>query len=158
MTFSLTLSVGDLLAAGAVLVALAPEAGLRDVADLREYDLPFAGSGIMAERDWLNGNRDTAARFVKAAVEALALLKSDRAAFNESVAKWMNITDRMAQESMYVAAMKFPDKPYPAVEGIGIIMDIYDSPEMRMHNAEDFHDSSFIEELDHTGILDTLVR
>ena len=144
--------------ASAVLVALAPEAGLNDVVDLAEYDLPFAGSGIMAERNWLAANRDTAARFVKSAIEALALLKSDRAAFDASVAKWLNINDAEAQEQLYAAAMGFPEKPYPSAEGIRIIMEIYDSPEMRAHSAEDFYDASFIEDLDRSGVIDSLYR
>ena len=144
--------------ASAVLVALAPEAGLNDVVDLAEYDLPFAGSGVMAERSWLRANRDTAARFVNSALEALALLKSDRAAFDASISKWLNITDVAAQDQLYSAAMGFPEKPYPSVEGIRIIMEIYDSPEMREHSAEDFYDASFIEELDRSGTIDALYR
>jgi NitT/TauT family transport system substrate-binding protein len=148
----------DATLASAVLVALAPEAGLNDVVDLAEYDLPFAGSGVMAERDWLEANRDAAARFVRATLEALALLKSDRAAFDASIAKWLNISDSAAQDQLYAAAMGFPEKPYPSVDGIRIIMEIYDSPEMRAYSAEDFYDASFIEELDRSGSIDALYR
>ena len=148
----------DATMASAMLVALAPEAGLNDVVDLEEYDLPLAGSGVMAERRWLADNRDTAARFVKAAVEAVALMKRDRAAFDASLAKWFNITDAVTQERMYAVVMEFPDKPYPTVEGIRAMMELYDSPEMRMHSAEEFYDSSFVEELDRSGYLDSLHR
>lgn len=146
----------DVISAGAVLVALAPEAGLNDVVDLREYNLPFAGSGVMAEREWLAANRETAALLVKSAVEAIALMKSDRAAFDAAIAKWLNITDRTTLDSMHAAARDFPEKPYPAIAGIETIMEVYDTPEMRMHSAEDFFDSSFIEELDNSGALDAL--
>jgi ABC-type nitrate/sulfonate/bicarbonate transport system substrate-binding protein len=148
----------DATMASAVLVALAPEAGLNDVVDLEEYSLPFAGSGINAERGWLTANRDTAARFVKSAAEGIALMKTDRAAFDATVAKWLNITDGATLGSMYGAASEFPEKPYPSVDGIRIIMEIYDTPEMRMHSVEDFYDSSFIEALDSTGTLDALYR
>lgn len=148
----------DATAAGAVIVALAPEAGLNDVVDLEKYRMPFAGSGIMAERGWLATHRDTAARFVKASVEALALMKRDRAVFNASVAKWMNIRDKAAQDSIYAEVMDFPVKPYPSAEGVRAVMDIYDSPEMRKHKAEDFYDTSFITELDRSGQLDALYR
>ena len=148
----------DATLASAVLVALAPEAGLNDVVDLQDYALPFAGSGINAERSWLAGNRDIASRFVKSAVEAIALMKRDRAAFDASVAKWLNIIDAPTLDSMYAAASNFPEKPYPSVDGIAIIMEIYDTPEMRAHRIEDFYDSSFIEELDRTGARDALYR
>ncbi len=146
----------DATMASAMLVALAPEAGLNDVVDLRQYDLPLAGSGIMAERVWLSANRDTVVRFVKAAVEAVALMKQDRDAFDASLEKWFNITDDITQERMYAVVMDFPNKPYPSVEGIRTMMEVYDSPQMRQHTAEEFYDLSFIEELDRSGFLDAL--
>ncbi len=148
----------DATAAGAVIVALAPEAGLSDVVDLYQYKMPFAGSGIMAERTWLGANRSVAACFVKASVEALALMKRNRAAFDATVAKWMNIKDKAAQDRLYAEVADFPVKPYPAIEGIRIVMEIYDSPEMRERKAEDFYDTSFITELDRLGQLDALYR
>lgn len=146
----------DATMASALRVALAPEAGLTDIADLEQYDIPLAGSGVMAERDWLAANRDTAARFVRSAVEAVAFMKRDRTAFNASLAKWFNITDAVTQERMYAVAKEFPNKPYPAVKGIRAMMTVYDSPQMRMHKAEEFYDTSFIEELDRDGTLDAL--
>lgn len=148
----------DATMASAMLFALAPEAGLSDILDLEQYDLPLAGSGVMAERAWLAANRDTAARFVRSAVEAVAFMKRDRAAFDASLAKWFNITDNVTQERMYAVVMDFPTKPYPSVEGIRAMMAVYDSPQMRTHAAEEFYDSSFIEALDRDGTLDALSR
>ena len=148
----------DATMASAMLVALAPEAGLSDIADLAPYGIPLAGSGVMAERAWLAANRDTAARFVKSAVEAVALMKRDRAAFDASLAKWFNIADETTQARMYAEALDFPVKPYPSVAGIRAMMELYDSPQMRMRRAEEFYDSSFIEELDRSGYLEALNR
>jgi NitT/TauT family transport system substrate-binding protein len=148
----------DATIGGAVMVATAPASGLKSVADLSQYRMPFAGSGVMAERNWLSANRDTAARFVKATVEALALIKRDRAAFTASVAKWMNITDRAAQDAIYAEAVGFPAKPTPSADGVRAVMEMYDSPQMRLRKAEDFYDASFVTELDRTGYLDTLLR
>ena len=146
----------DATMGSAMLFALAPEAGLNDIADLAQYNIPLAGSGVMAERAWLAANRDTAARFVRSAVEAVAFMKRDRAAFDASLAKWFNISDAVTQERMYAVANEFPNKPYPSVEGIRAMMAVYDTPEMRMRSAEEFYDSSFIEELDRDGTLDAL--
>jgi len=134
---------------------MAPEAGLNIVADLGEYNIPFAGSGINAEREWLSQNRGAASRFAKSAVEAIALLKRDRAAFDTSVVKWFNITDQAVLDTMYAEALEFPVKPYPSVEGVTTIPTIYDTPEMRSHAPEDFYDLSFVRELDESGYLDT---
>jgi ABC-type nitrate/sulfonate/bicarbonate transport system substrate-binding protein len=144
----------DAAMASVLLVALAPGRGLHDIVDLTQYDIPLAGSGIMAERAWLAANRDTAVRFVKAAVDAVALMKRDRAAVNASVAKWFNITDPATQEGMYKVVSAFPDKPYPSVEGIEAMLALYNTPEMQKRHADEFYDSTIVEELDHSGYLD----
>ncbi|MGH7554926.1 MAG: ABC transporter substrate-binding protein, partial [Longimicrobiales bacterium] len=82
----------DAAMASVMLVAMAPSRGLREIVDLSEHQFPLAGSGIMAERAWLAANRDTAVRFVRAAVDAVALMKRDRAVVNAALAKWFNIT------------------------------------------------------------------
>jgi hypothetical protein len=51
-----------------------------------------------------------------------------------------------------------PAKPYPSVEGIKTMMEIYDDREMRIHRREDFYDASFISELDKSGYIDGLYK
>ena len=138
--------------------ARAKELNLNDLADLTQYKIPVAGSSILAERNWLRANREIAARFVRSAVEADALMKTDRAAFDAALVKWFNIRDRPTQDNMYREAVDIPRKPYPAIEGIKYTLEIYDSPQMRKFKAEDFYDSSFIAELDKSGFIDRLYK
>lgn len=140
--------------ASVMLVALAPARGLRHIVDLSQYEFPLAGSGIMAERAWLSANRDTAGRFVRAAVDAVALMKRDPGVVNAALARWFNIADTVTQEGMYTVVAALPDKPYPSVAGIEAMMALYDTPAMRQRRAEDFYDASIIEELDRSGYLD----
>ncbi len=148
----------DALLGSAMLFAMAPEMKLKDLIDLTQYKFPVAGSSILAEKKWLAANRDTAARFVKASVEAVALMKTNRGAFNSALAKWFNIKDAVTQQRMFAEADEIPQKPYPTVEGIKATMALYDSPEMRKHKAEDWYDASFITELDKSGAIDRLYK
>ncbi len=148
----------DALLGSGMLFAMASEQKLSDVMDLTPYKIPVAGSSILAEKNWLQANRDTAARFVKAAIEADALMKTNRAAFNAALVKWFNIKDAPTQDSMYREALEIPKKPYPAVEGIKATLSIYDSPEMRKYKAEDFYDASFVAALDKSGAIDRLYK
>src|SRR5580765_677580 len=148
----------DALLGTGMLFAKAKENKLNDLIDLTQYKLPVAGSSILAEKNWLAANRDTAARFVKAAIEADALMKTNRAAFDAALVKWFNIKDKATQDSMYHEALEIPRKPYPAVEGIKATLSIYDSPGMRKYKAEDFYDASFIEALDKSGAIDRLYK
>jgi len=147
----------DAFFGSAMNVSMAPEMNLKLLIDLTQYRFPVAGSGIMAERDWLKSNRDTAVKFVKAAFEAIALMKKDRAAFDAALVKWLNITDKAALDRMY-GEIELPEKPYPSVEGIRQTFVLYASPEMRKYKPEDFYDSSIMTELDRSGFIDRLYR
>ena len=134
------------------------KAGYTDLIDLNQFNIPMAGSGINVEREWLESNHEAVARFLKAAVEAIALVKTDKQAAFASLAKWYGITDPQKQEEIYRDIAMLPAKPYPAVEGIKTAMQIYDSLEMRSHKAEDFYDSNFMTELDKSGFIDGLYK
>ena len=62
------------------------------------------------------------------------------------------------QEHIYAQAGQLPAKPYPSVEGIKSMMEIYNHREMRMHQPDDFYDASFVSELDKSGYIDGLYR
>ena len=106
----------------------------------------------------MKNNRETARRFIKSLVEAIAVMKQDKQAAFRALAKWYNITDPEIQEAVYRGAEEMPRKPYPAVEGIKETMKVYDSLEMRKHKAEDFYDDSFVRELDQSGYIDGLYK
>ena len=148
----------DAFFGSAMSVTMAPELNMKMLVDLTPYKFPVAGSGIMAERDWLKANRDIAVRFVKSGIEATALMKMDRAAFDRALVEWFNIRDTATQDTMYREVAEIPRKPYPSVEGIKHTFAIYDSPEMRKFKAEDFYDSSILTELDRSGFIDRLYR
>ena len=146
----------DAILTSAMGIALGTQAGFTDIGDLSVYKMPMAGSGIMVDKAYLAPNRDTVLRFLKAGLEATALMQRDRRVFNAALAKWFNITDAKTQEGMFAYVHQFEKKPYPSVDGIKRVFALYDSPEMRKHTPEEFYDSSLIAELDKSGFLDKL--
>lgn len=135
---------------------MAVKAGFRVLVDLGEYEFPIAGSSILVDRAWLKDNPDAARRFVKSAVEAIALLKNDKQAAFRTLNKWFQLKDPELMEHFYREADKLPRKPYPPYAGIRKVMAIYDSHEMRKYTPEHFYDDSFILELDKNGYIDSL--
>ena len=144
----------DAILTSAMLIARAPQAGFKDIGDLSAYKMPIAGSGIMVDKAYLAAHRDTVLRFVKADLEATALMQRDRQVFNAALAKWFNITDASTQDGMFAHVNKFDKRPYPSVAGIKQVFALYDSPEMRRHTPEEFYDASLMAELDKSGFLD----
>lgn len=144
---------------GSILVrSLADQAGLKDLVDLAQYDIPVAGSGLNVERAWLADNRDTAKRFTMSIIEAVALMKTDRNVFARAMAKWFNITDPAVVDMMHEEVEGIVEKPYPTVDGIQNTMEVYNFREMQQHQVEDFYDASIVTELDENGFIDDLYR
>jgi ABC-type nitrate/sulfonate/bicarbonate transport system substrate-binding protein len=130
--------------------------GLRDLVDLTQYHFVMPGSGVNVLSDWLPTHRDAAARFMKATVEAIALIKTDKEAAFASMTKWYGISDPEKLEAVYAEAKLLPSKPYPSIEGLKTMQSIYDWREMEIRKPEDFADSSFVGDLDKSGYIDAL--
>jgi NitT/TauT family transport system substrate-binding protein len=126
----------------------------KDLVDLTKYSIPIAGSGINAESKWFKTNRDTALRFIKATIEAYALMKSNPQVVRDALAKWYNVTDRTQQDDMYKQIAASPKKPYPAVDGIKMVMQLFTHRELQRRKAEDFYDAGLVAELDKSGFID----
>ena len=137
---------------------MALAAGFKPLIDPRPWDVPMAGSGVVASRKWVQENREAVRRFIKSTVDAIALMKKDKTVAFRAMAKWYNISDPEQQQYIFGSAEEMPRKPYPNVEGIKKAMQVYDSNEMRKFKPEDFYDDSFVKELDVSGYIDSLYR
>ena len=144
----------DAVLGSAMVITLGTQQGYKDIGDMAAYKIPMAGSGVMVDKEYLAAHRDTVLRFLKADIEATALMQRDRRVFNAALAKWFNITDAATQNGMFAHVKKFEKKPYPSVEGVKRVFAIYDSPAMKKHTPEEFYDSTLIAELDKAGFLD----
>ena len=135
--------VDAFISPGVALVA-AKNAGLTPLADLRDWNLPIAGSGIQATAGWIKANEEATRRFIKSMIEAIAVMRQDKNAAFRGMAVWFNITDPKQQAAIY-EAQELPAKPYPSAAGVKTAMEIYDSHEMRTHKPEDFYDDRFVQ-------------
>ena len=148
----------DAFAGTDIALTEAKRLGLRDLVDLRPYHFVMPGSGVNALSDWLPKNRDTAARFMKATVEAIALMKTDKQAAFASMTKWYGISDPEKLEAVYAEASQLPSKPYPSLEGLEVMQTVYTWREMASRRPEDLTDPSFVAALDQSGYIDSLYK
>jgi ABC-type nitrate/sulfonate/bicarbonate transport system substrate-binding protein len=155
---SIVKNLVDAFAGTDIALTEAKKLGLRDLVDLGQYHFVMPGSGVNALSEWLPKNRDTAARFMKATVEAIALMKTDKAAAFASMTKWYGITDPKKLEAVYAEATRLPSKPYPSIEGLKVMQSIYTWREMTSRMPEDFTDPSFVAALDQSGYIDGLYK
>jgi len=132
--------------------------GLRDLVDLHQYHFVMPGSGVNALSELLPKNRDTAARFIRATVEAIALMKTDKTAAFASMTRWYGIAEPEKLAAVYAEASKLPSKPYPSIEGLKAMQSVYTWREMAIRQPEDFTDPSFVAALDQSGYIDGLYK
>jgi NitT/TauT family transport system substrate-binding protein len=150
----------DALIAYEVPLAAAMKAGykpLEDV-DMRSWNEPIACNGIWTSRSWAHAHHDTVIAFLKAVTEAISMMKKDKEVPFRAIAKYYKITDREQQQVIYNGAAEMPRKPYPAVDGIKRVMELYNNAAMRRFKPEDFYDDSFMKELDTSGFIDNLYK
>ena len=137
---------------------MAEKNGAKDLVDLSQFKIPLAGSGVNVERTWFASHRDESQRFLKAMIEAYAMMKADKAVVRAALAKWYNITDAKQQDGMYAQVVATPKKPYPAIEGIKLVKELFNHRELKRREASYFYDASLIEELDKSGFIDGVYK
>ena len=150
----------DALIAYEVPLAMAMKEGYKPLADvkMRDWNEPIACNGVWTSRSWAHNNHDATIAFLKSLVEAIALLKKDKEVAFRAMNKYYTISDREQQQVIYNGGKEMPKKPYPPVDGIKRVMELYDSAAMRRFKAEDFYDSSFMKEIDDSGFIDKLYQ
>ena len=138
----------------------AAKMGLKPLIDLSTWDEPFLCSGVSASKAWLTqpGNRDKALRFLKGTLEGIALMHKNDPVALRAIGKWWGVPDREIQRRMLITGKEIPRKPYPHVDGIKLVMRLYDSPEMRQLKPEDVYDDSLMRELEKSGFIDNLYK
>jgi len=141
----------------------AVQAGQKPLIEFKYWKVPMASSSVHVEETWLQNNRETARRFIKAMVDTIAIVKQDKEAFYRALAKYYNIKDPKMQEFFY-NTWDFPAKPYPAVEGLRNAKVLFDgqsglrTEQFRTARVEEYVDDSFVRELDQTGYIDGLYK
>jgi ABC-type nitrate/sulfonate/bicarbonate transport system substrate-binding protein len=141
---------------------VAQKKGFTVLADVAALGLVYQHTSVATTRSFIRENPDTVRRYVKAQVEAVHRLKTDKETGLKVLTKYLaGFKDRAILETAYdraVADSKLPRKQYPTLEGIKTILDdLADSePKARTAKPEDFVDMRFVQELDQSGFVDRL--
>lgn len=135
--------------------------GAKILLNLRDLNVPYQGTGLVATQRLLARNRDLARRFLKSFVEAIHMVRTNPGLSKRAFAKYRQTKDGKQTEDAYqtLAEIVRP-KPYPSLEGFKtIIKDASERiPAARTANPKDFIDTSLLEELDRSGYIDALYR
>ena len=143
---------------------VAEREGFRQLADVGALGLPFLHNGIATSRRYIRDNADIVKRYVKAQIESVHLMKTDRKTSVAVLAKYLRQTkSREVLERSYelsVTDQKYPRKQYPTLRGIQTVLDAIadDNPKAKAARPQDFVDARFVKELDDSGYIDGLYK
>ena len=141
---------------------IAQKNGFNLIADVSALGLAFQHAGVTTSRRFILQQPDIVRRYLRAHVEAVHRLKTDRETGMKVAMKYFGRT--RDQESMeksytrYITEDKLPRKQYPTIEGIKTVLNSLadKDPKARAVKPEDLVDLRFIKELDQSGFIDAL--
>jgi NitT/TauT family transport system substrate-binding protein len=143
---------------------VAQKKGFNVLADVAALGLVYQHTSVATTRRFIRENPDTVRRYVKAQIEAVHRLKTDKETGIKVLAKYLaGLKDREILETAYnraVADARLPRKQYPSLDGIKTILeDLAESePKAKTAKPEDFVDMRFVQELDQVGFIDKLYQ
>ena len=134
--------------------------GYHLLADLSTIGIDYQGAGVVTTRSYMREAPDVTRRYVRAYVEGLHRLKTDKNFAVKVIGKYSRITDQEALEETYqhYAVKIMPRVPYPTIKGIQMVLDEIGSrtPKAKSLAPESFIDISYLKELEQAGFIKKL--
>jgi ABC-type nitrate/sulfonate/bicarbonate transport system substrate-binding protein len=136
--------------------------GFTVIADVASLGLAFQHTGAVTTRKLIRENADTVGRYVKAHVEAIHRLKTDRETGLKVAAKYFGkVRDKDSMEKAYdryIGDNQLPRKQYPTLEGLKTVLGTIGEkdPKARTIKPEDLVDLRFVRDLDQSGFTEAL--
>jgi len=126
----------------------------RVLADLSELPLEYANYSVVVSGSLLKNQRENVRRFLQAMTEGIYVFKT-KPDVAKAVLKESNNEAEVG--SLYERLQKsFREYPLPERRGIQNVIEFMPTPKARGARAEDFMDTSLIEEIKKSGFIDRL--
>ena len=125
--------------------------------------LPSQSTGVATTRRFVRENPDVVRKYVRAQIEAVHRIKTDRETGLRVLVKYLGTQDKQILDRTYEdisSDQKLPPKQYPTLEGLKAIIDPLAETDAKAKAAkpEDFVDMSFVRDLDQSGYTDSLYK
>jgi len=133
---------------------MAIRAGFKELAFLPDIGISFQHTSLATTRRYIERNRPTVIKVMKAYNAALERIKSDKNFTLKVLSKYMSTTDNVVLEYSYKVGLPlFRVPPLPTLEGLQAILDFLadKDPKAKQAQPKDFVDMSLLEEIEKTG-------
>jgi ABC-type nitrate/sulfonate/bicarbonate transport system substrate-binding protein len=129
---------------------MAIRAGFKELAFLPQVGISFQHTSLATSRRYLERNRPTTLKVLRAYRAAIERIKADKAFTLKTLSKYMNTQDKVVLDYSYNTGLPlFRPLPYPTNEGIQAALDFLADKEPKAKQAQpkDFVDTTLLDEL-----------
>lgn len=130
-------------------------AGMRTLVDITELKIPFLFTGMLSSPKVVRDKNEALTRYLRAYIEAMALIRRDKEITIKSIGKFLKSTDREALESTYEEYKNvFPTTPLMTAAEVQAVLDVAKSPKAKSMKAQDFFDNSIVQKIQASGFIE----
>jgi len=129
---------------------IAIRAGYKELAFLPQIGVSFQHTSLATSRKYLERNRPTALKVMRAYRSAIERIKADKAFTIKTLAKYMSTQDNVVLDYSYNTGLPlFRPLPYPTMEGIQAALDFLSDkePKAKLAQPKDFFDTTLLDEI-----------
>ena len=127
---------------------------------LPTLNIPYASTGVSTRGDIIRNDPDLVRRYLSAQVEAIALMKKNRAFTLKTLSKYLRTDDRdLLSESYDIQISKYMMKnPLPTAAAVKSVLEELSerNPKAREQDPRKFFDDRFVGQLQSSGFIDSL--
>ncbi|HTM07741.1 MAG TPA: ABC transporter substrate-binding protein [Verrucomicrobiae bacterium] len=135
----------------------ARKAGLKELVNITEKNIPLIHVAFASTRQYLKENPDRVRRFLQAYLEGLKIVRTDADQAKQAIGKYTKLADNEDLEETYRTFLPAWEKvPYVSAAGVKTLLDFSNQSAAKSAKPEQFIDNSFLAELDKSGFIDKL--
>jgi len=139
----------------------AEKLGFRNLFNISDLKIPFWWNGILSRESIIKTQRPLLSKLVRAMVEAIHIIKTDKEYAKTIFKKNLGINDPEGLERAYKDySNAFPEFPYPNPDGVKTMLDDLapKNPKAASADPKTYVDMSFVAELDKSGFIKQLYK
>ncbi len=133
------------------------KAGMHILVDLGDLGIPWPFGGTVSTKSYIASNPETVRRYLRAYVEAVHLLRTDRDRGTTVIGKYTNIDDReVAEQTWEIFSKRYDMPPYPTREAMEAVVQyalVDTDPKAKVIPPQDFYDDRPLRELEQSGFV-----
>jgi NitT/TauT family transport system substrate-binding protein len=134
----------------------AKAAGIKPILNITELKIP-SFTGVLSSPKVIREKNEALTRFLRAYIEAMAVIRMDKETTTRALGKYLKTTDREVLESVYEDYKDvFPQVPLMTAAEVKAVLNVAKSPNAKQMKPEDFFDNVLVQKISASGFIDAV--